>query len=52
MYGWHNAQSLCGLALTLGVCWALSEDRRRFPGRLAVGALGVQLALVLVLFGV
>ena len=52
MYGWHNAQSLCGLAVTIGLCWLLSEDRRRFPVRLAVGALGVQLALVLLLFGI
>ena len=51
MYGWHNAQSLVGLALTMGLCWAVSEDRRRFPLRLAVGALGVQLGLVLLLFG-
>ncbi len=51
MYGWHNAQSLVGLALTIGLCWAASEDRRRFPLRLALGALGVQLALVLLLFG-
>jgi concentrative nucleoside transporter, CNT family len=51
MYGWHNAQSLIGLGAILILCWALSEDRRRFPVRLALGALGVQLALVLVLFG-
>ncbi len=51
MYGWHNAQSLVGLVATTGLCWALSEDRRRFPVRLAVGALGVQLGLVLLLFG-
>ncbi len=51
MYQWHNAQSLVGLGLTMGVCWLVSEDRRRFPVRLAVGALGVQLALVLLLFG-
>ena len=51
MYGWHNAQSLVGLTGVIGLCWALSEDRRRFPLRLALGALGVQLALVLVLFG-
>ena len=51
MYGWRNAQSLCGIVLTLAICWALSEDRRRFPWRLAVSGLGLQLALVLVLFG-
>ena len=51
MYSWGNAQSLVGLAAILALCWAVSEDRRRFPLRLALGAIGVQLALVLVLFG-
>ena len=51
MYHWHNAQSLCGVVFTLAVCWALSEDRRRFPVRLALGGVGLQLALVLLLFG-
>ena len=51
MYGWHNAQSLIGLTLIPVLCWAVSEDRRRFPVRLALGSLGVQFALVLLLFG-
>ena len=51
MFRAENAQSLVGIALTLAVCWALSEDRRRFPWKLALGALFVQVALVLLLFG-
>ena len=51
MWGPDNAQSLVGIAVTLALCWALSEDRRRFPLRLAAGSLLVQLALVLLLFG-
>ena len=47
----ENAQSLVGIALTLLVCWALSEDRKRFPWRLALGALAVQVGLILLLFG-
>ena len=46
-----NAQSLCGIVLVLLICWAASEDRARFPWRLAGGSLLVQLALVLLLFG-
>ncbi|MBE7219898.1 MAG: NupC/NupG family nucleoside CNT transporter, partial [Caulobacteraceae bacterium] len=46
-----NAQSLVGLALVLAVCWAASEDRRRFPWKLVAGSLAIQLVLVLVLFG-
>jgi CNT family concentrative nucleoside transporter len=52
MWGPQNAQSLIGLALTMAICWAFSEDRRRFPWKLAVGAILIQLALVLLLFGV
>ncbi|MCC7266531.1 MAG: NupC/NupG family nucleoside CNT transporter [Caulobacteraceae bacterium] len=51
MFRPENAQSLVGLALTLAICWALSEDRRRFPWKLALGALAVQVGLVLLLFG-
>jgi CNT family concentrative nucleoside transporter len=52
MFGIENAQSLIGLALTLGLCWAISENRRAFPWRLALGAIAIQVALVLLLFGV
>ena len=51
MFELQNAQSLTGLVLTLAICWAVSEDRRRFPWRLAVGALVIQAGLVLILFG-
>jgi CNT family concentrative nucleoside transporter len=51
MFAIENAQSLTGIGLTLALCWAMSEQRRRFPWRLALGALVVQVALVLVLFG-
>ena len=49
MFRPENAQSLVGIALTLGICWALSDDRRRFPWKLALGAVAVQVALVLLL---
>jgi CNT family concentrative nucleoside transporter len=52
MFRLENAQSLLGLGLILVVCWALSEDRSRFPWRLALGAVAVQVLLVLGLFGV
>jgi concentrative nucleoside transporter, CNT family len=47
-----HAQSLVGLLGIPFVCWAASEDRRRFPWKLAVGALAVQLVLVVMFFGV
>ena len=39
MFRPENAQSLVGVALTLAVCWAMSEDRSRFPWKLALGAI-------------
>ena len=51
MFAPENAQSLIGLGLVLALAWAWSDDRRRFPWRLALGALAVQLLLILLLFG-
>ena len=51
MFTVQNAQSLTGLGLTMLICWLVSENRRRFPWKLALGAIAVQLSLVLVLFG-
>lgn len=52
MFGLENLQSLTGIALVLFLTWILSEDRKRFPWKLAVGAIAVQAALVLLLFAV
>ncbi|HEY8571813.1 NupC/NupG family nucleoside CNT transporter [Phenylobacterium sp.] len=51
MFRPENAQSLVGIVVVLAICWALSEDRKRFPWKLALGALAVQAVLVLALFG-
>src|SRR5260221_11713466 len=51
MFRLENAQSLVGIALAIGICWALSENRRRFPWKLAIGAVLVQAIMVLALFG-
>lgn len=47
---WLNAQSLLGLLVFLILAWLLSENKSRFPWGLLVGAIGLQVALVLVLF--
>src|SRR5512140_3969651 len=52
MFRRENAQSLVGVGSVLAICWALSENRGRFPWKLAVGAVVVQALLVLALFGV
>ena len=51
MFGLENAQSLVGILVTMGLCWALSEKRSAFPWKLALGAIALQAALVLLLFG-
>ena len=51
MFRPENVQALAGLALTLGLCWLVSENRKRFPWVLAIAALVVQVLLVVVLFG-
>ena len=52
MFTLLNAQSLIGLAFIIGLCWALSENRRAFPWKLALGAVAVQTAIILIVFGV
>jgi CNT family concentrative nucleoside transporter len=52
MFAAENAQSVLGVVLILGVCWALSEARGRFPWHLAIGAVAAQATLVLILFAV
>ncbi|MDB5425291.1 MAG: sodium dependent nucleoside transporter [Phenylobacterium sp.] len=51
MFRVENAQSLVGILLTIGLCWAISENRKAFPWKLAIGAILVQGLLVLALFG-
>jgi CNT family concentrative nucleoside transporter len=46
----ENVQALSGVALILGLCWLVSENRKRFPLVLAVCAIAIQLVLVFVLF--
>ena len=51
MFGWQNAQSLLGILFVIAVAWGLSEEKRRFPWRLVLGAIAVQALLVVALFG-
>src|SRR5690606_12844640 len=52
MFSLLNLQSLVGLFVIVVVCWAISENRRAFPWRLAIGAVLVQAALVLATFAI
>jgi CNT family concentrative nucleoside transporter len=52
MFSTLNAQALLGVVFVIAACWLLSENRKRFPWRLALGAVAVQAGLVLALFAI
>lgn len=49
-WGLDNARAVLGALLIVGLCWLLSENRKVFPWRLALGAMAVQALLVILLF--
>jgi CNT family concentrative nucleoside transporter len=49
-YGPENLQSLLGIVVILSACWLLSENKKRFPFLLTLGAIAVQVVLILILF--
>ncbi|BEV10929.1 NupC/NupG family nucleoside CNT transporter [Asticcacaulis sp. DW145] len=50
-YGMLNVQSILGIGIMLLACWLLSENKKKFPIFLTIGAIGVQVALAVLLFG-
>lgn len=52
MFSLLNLQSLLGLVAIVAACWGLSENRKVFPWRLALGAIAVQAVLIFVTFAV
>ncbi len=52
MFSTLNLQSLVGLVVIVAACWLVSENRRRLPWRLTLGAIAVQALLVLALFAI
>ena len=45
-------RALLGLLILCGIAWALSADRRRFPWRVVLGGLGLQIAVAMLLLGI
>lgn len=43
-------RSLLGIVLIIALCWGVSENRRRFPWRLTLGALSLRAATLLAFF--
>lgn len=51
-WGWDNARAILGLAVIYLVCWAISENRKRFPWRIVLGATALQVMFALLLYAV
>jgi concentrative nucleoside transporter, CNT family len=51
-WGWDNGRALLGVALIYGLCWFLSENKKRFPWRIILGATAIQVVFALLLYGV
>lgn len=49
-WGWDNARAILGLFVIVGIAWALSENRKVFPWRIAVGATVMMYVVILLLF--
>lgn len=51
-WGWDNARAFLGIILIFALAWGMSENRKRFPWRLAGGAVLLQFVFALVLFAI
>ena len=51
-YGVDNLRAFAGIALIFAIAWGLSENRKAFPWKIVLGAVAIQFAFALVLFGV
>lgn len=51
-WGWDNARAILGLVMIVGIAWALSENRKLFPWKIVLGAVGLQFFFALLLFAV
>jgi len=51
-WGWDNGRAIIGVFLTVFIAWVLSESRMKFPWKIVIGAIVMQYAFALLLFGV
>jgi CNT family concentrative nucleoside transporter len=51
-WGWDNARAILGLFVIVGIAWALSENRKRFPWKIVLGATAMMYFVILLLFWV
>ena len=51
-WGWDNGRAILGLFVITGIAWLLSENKRRFPWKIVLGATAMMYVFTLLLFGV
>ena len=51
-WGWDNGRAILGLFVITGIAWLLSENKRKFPWKIVIGASVMMYAFTLLLFGV
>lgn len=51
-WGWDNGRAIIGLFVITGIAWLLSENKKRFPWKIVIGAVVMMYAFTLLLFGV
>ena len=49
-WGWDNARAILGLILIVTIAWGFSENRKAFPWKIVLGAVGLQFAFALFIF--
>ncbi len=51
-WGWDNARAILGIIMIFGIAFGLSENKKAFPWKVVLGAVAIQFAFALILFGV
>lgn len=51
-WGWDNARALLGILAIFAIAWGISENRKAFPFKIAIGAVALQFVFAFLLFGV
>jgi len=49
-WGWDNARAIIGVFAMIGVAWLLSENKRKFPWKIVLGAIAMMYVFTLALF--
>ncbi|MEQ3747527.1 MAG: nucleoside transporter C-terminal domain-containing protein [Henriciella sp.] len=50
-WGWDNARAFIGIAMIFAIAWGLSENKKAFPWKLVLGAVGIQFLFAFLMFG-